>query len=122
MIIPINSVKKLVNLTAMSMVCMTLAACQSATAVQKNNAVQDTRHPAAKSLFVTAQSQCLQQSQYKKPRVSGQIIETPRYLLVTLMNNAAKSATGELCIVNKSTQHIEITPVNKLRFLTGIQK
>lgn len=62
---------------------------------------------------------CLAQSKLYQPIVVGQVIDTPRYAMVTLakQQQPAELMGGELCIFNKINQHIEITAVDDLRFI-----
>ena len=62
---------------------------------------------------------CLAQSKLSQPNVVGQVIDTPRYAMLTLAKQQQPSEVmgGELCILNKITHHIEITAVDDLRFI-----
>lgn len=63
---------------------------------------------------------CLAQSKMSQPIVVGQVIDTPRYAMITLAKKQqqAQLMGGELCILNKITHHIEITAVDDIRFFT----
>lgn len=63
---------------------------------------------------------CLAQSKLNQPIVVGQVIDTPRYAMITLAKQHQQSQImgGELCIFNKINHHIEITAVDDLRFVT----
>lgn len=63
---------------------------------------------------------CLGESKLNQPTVVGQVIDTPRYAMLTLakQQQQAQVMGGELCILNKITHHIEITAVDDLRFIT----
>lgn len=63
---------------------------------------------------------CLAQSKLNQPIVVGQVIDTPRYAMITLAKQHQQSQVmgGELCIFNKINHHIEITAVDDLRFVT----
>ena len=63
---------------------------------------------------------CLAQSQLSQAIVVGQVIDTPRYAMITLakQQQQAQLMGGELCIVNKISHHVEITAVDDLRFVT----
>ena len=65
---------------------------------------------------------CLAESKLNQPIVVGQVIDTPRYAMITLakQQQQAQVMGGELCILNKITHHIEITAVDDLRFITPI--
>ena len=62
---------------------------------------------------------CLAQSKLNQPTVVGQVIDTPRYAMLTLakQQHLTQVMGGELCIVNKINHHIEITAVDDLRFI-----
>ena len=63
---------------------------------------------------------CLAQSKLNQPIVVGQVIDTPRYAMITLAKQQQQTQLmgGELCIVNKISHHVEITAVDDLRFVT----
>lgn len=65
---------------------------------------------------------CLAHSRLSQPMVIGQVIDTPRYAMITLAKKQQQTEVmgGELCILNKVSHHIEITAVDDLRFITPI--
>lgn len=78
--------------------------------------------------YAIGQANCLKNSSYSHPQVSGKIIDTEKYMLITMLNQqhthaSANNTTGkgELCIVSKQNGDIDITAIDRLRFLEGIQ-
>jgi|GEM_PF-2800594 len=65
---------------------------------------------------------CLAESKLNQPIVVGQVIDTPRYAMITLakQQQQAQVMGGELCIINKVNHHIEITAIDDLRFVRPI--
>jgi len=63
---------------------------------------------------------CLAHSKLNQPMVIGQVIDTPRYAMLTLakQHQPTEVMGGELCILNKINHHVEITAVDDLRFMT----
>lgn len=63
---------------------------------------------------------CLAHSKLRQPMVVGQVIDTPRYAMLTLAKQQQPTEVmgGELCILDKINHHIEITAVDDLRFMT----
>lgn len=73
--------------------------------------------------YVHGQTTCMLKSSFSKPKVSGQVIDTPNYMLVTLINaQHASDTNGELCIIDKQAGQVEITRVNQLRFLSNLPR
>jgi hypothetical protein len=60
---------------------------------------------------------CVAQSRLYQPVRAGNVINTPRYALVTLQRQDNVIMGGELCIVNKVTHSIELTAVDTLQFV-----
>lgn len=94
-----------------------------ATATQGLNEVRDAFgrliNPADPMTAADYAAACVERSRLARPAVSGQVIDSPRYALVTLqqLGQTAPMSSGELCIVNKVTQIIDVTAVDNLRFL-----
>lgn len=63
------------------------------------------------------QAKCLAKSSLHQPQLSGSLINTPRYALVTLQREANVLSGGELCIVNKITHSVEITAIDNLEYI-----
>lgn len=64
---------------------------------------------------------CIAHSRLHQPQVSGKVINSPHYTLITLESNAATPAMGELCIHDKVSGRIEITAIADLQFLSTLQ-
>lgn len=106
-----NTVTTLGLVSLLFSALFTLAGCQSISHTQAASQTKAASHASPQQI-------CKQYSQYSKPVVSGQIIETTNYILVTMINQPqAKKSEGELCIINKTTQLAEITAIDALRFL-----
>ncbi|MEC7121254.1 MAG: hypothetical protein VXW65_15315 [Pseudomonadota bacterium] len=73
------------------------------------------------STFQDYPATCLAKSRLPQPSMVGQVIDTPRYAMITLERADRKIMGGELCIINKITQHVEITAIQDLQFLTPSQ-
>jgi hypothetical protein len=63
------------------------------------------------------QAECLAKSRLHQPQLSGNVINTPRYALVTLQRASNIMTGGELCIVNKITHSVEITAIDNLEYI-----
>lgn len=62
---------------------------------------------------------CVTRSRLVDPQLAGQVIESPRYALITLQQRESMRPMngGELCIINKVTQVVDLTAIDNLRFL-----
>lgn len=67
--------------------------------------------------LVNYQKDCLAKSHLDNPSAVGEIINTPHYALITLQRAGQNIKAGEMCIINKETQTIEITAIDDLQFL-----
>lgn len=64
------------------------------------------------------QKDCLAKSRLDNPSAVGEIINTPHYALITLQRAGQSIKAGEMCIINKKTNTIEITAIDDLQFLS----
>ena len=61
---------------------------------------------------------CKALSQLENPTVAGDSIQSPNHVLISMTNGpAATSQQGELCIAERSSGALEVTPVDHLDFI-----
>lgn len=102
----------------MLLVLVSISACQQMSRLEMPDFLKAQKPLIQPITNQQSYAKCLANSSYKHPNISGQLIETPSYILITLVNqkNPIKSR-GELCIIHKASASVEITAVNELRFL-----
>ncbi|WP_162818158.1 hypothetical protein [Aquirhabdus parva] len=66
---------------------------------------------------ISALQACLAQSHLQSPVPAGKTIETPHYTLITLQKNGEDIKAGEMCIIDKAKNTVEITAIDDLQFL-----
>lgn len=104
------------KLTAAALAFAMLAGCSSMIPHKNHHT-----HKLSDTTVTALQAQCVKSSAYKNPSISGHVIESPQYMLVTVVNgDATVKNEGELCIINKKAKLLEITKVSELDFLKSI--
>lgn len=112
-----------------SILAISITGCQQIPHADKTTQLSTLSNTTNTKYYAAGQYKCLKYSSYHRPQVSGKIIDTPTYMLITMMNqddtidhkNNPKPSKGELCIVNKALGVVQITAIDRLRFLEGIQ-